>query len=137
MTLNWEEIAVQPNGLEKTPCDCCGKTTIEYRGDLYHKEDWMAFYWVRMSEAHPEALPTFHIGTGNWAQGAKKDKRWIFGSEYDIKSQGFRIMDLAKGSDLATWLDRKDVIGTDFAQQAFSMLDAIFMRDERLKDLRS
>ncbi len=135
MTLNWTDITLQTDGLEKTPCDCCGATTIEYRGDLHHKDDWIAFYWVRLSEGHPEALPIFHIGTGNWAEGSKKDERRIFGSEYNPESEGFRIMDLSKESDLAIWLDRKDVVDTDFAQSAFAMLDAIFMRDERLKDL--
>ena len=137
MSLNWEELIVQTDGLNKTPCDCCGTTTLEYLGDLYHGEDWVAFYWVRMTEGHPDSLPQFWLGMGNWSEGTDKTEKWIFGAEYSRQHQGFMLMDLARDSDLATYLDRDDIIGTDFAEEGFAMLDAIILKDDRLKELNA
>ena len=136
MTIRWEHIDVRKDGLEKTPCDCCGKTTLVIEGDLYRQDAWIGFYWVRMAEGHPEQLPTFHIGTGNWAEEARSEDRWVIAVEYSKDAEGFRAIDVPNDGSTATFLKRDEWISTDFASEAVAILDAIYMKDDRLAELR-
>jgi len=140
MSLTWEDIDVEGSKEERTPCECCGKWTIEVRGDLLKSNEWIAFYWVRFAQGHPESSPTIHCGTGDWSESAADDQRWLFGVEYNLEAKGFHLLDLRIDHEQAlpnyTALNRDEILGTQFAQDAFAMIDAIWMKDPHLEELR-
>lgn len=139
MTLVWEDLRILETDFESTPCDCCGKNTVQINGDIEDaKGQWIAFYWVRYAEGHPELDPVFRFGTGNWSEEATAEQRWCFGLAYNKDSGGARLLDLSseRGDVKAIYLDRDDILGSSFAAEAFAMWDAVFMKDSRLDDLR-
>ncbi|MEJ6395360.1 hypothetical protein V8J82_19015 [Gymnodinialimonas sp. 2305UL16-5] len=132
------EIIVEEREDTSTRCACCGGTTLRLTGDLKDQNGWLAFYSVRYSAAHPERLPRFVLGYGDWSSEAPPGQRWVFGADWSKDHNGFRLADLSSGPSQgdATHLDRSDILDTRFAEDAFAMLDAILMHDTRLKDLQ-
>ena len=139
MSLQWQDIVLEKGPLEKTSCECCGGTTLTIEGDLFHAKEWLSFYMVRQSPNHPEAYPVFRFGIGDWSEDAQSDARWIFEAEHDPVLEGFRILDMSGYVEGLTYtpLCREDIIGTPYAETIFAMLDAVFMKEPRLEDLRA
>lgn len=135
MMVNWEDIVVKQGGVETTPCDCCGTKTRLVKGDLVLADEWIGFYWVRWTEGHPDVLPIFHLGTGNWSDTADVSDRWVVAVEYHNDLEGFHAVDFEQKGTSATYLDRQDWVGSSFAAEAFAMFDAVFMKDDRLTEL--
>jgi len=135
MTLDWEAITVFETEKQETPCDCCRETTVTLHGDLEQSGDWLAFYMARFTASHTGVGPHFRVLTGDWSDNAPTTSRWIFEAELNIEAQGFMLLDTSKhaGSISAIHLDRNDILNTPFAAEAFAMLDAIYMKDSRLK----
>jgi len=138
MSLTWDAIEVTAERSEQTACACCGNTTNEVHGTLENDGEWLGHYMCRWSMQHPEKGVIFQIGLGDWRDQAPADARWMFGATYSTETAGFRLDDLRRndGGTDATLLDRSDIIDTPFAQEAFAMLDAVFMKDPRLAEVR-
>ena len=136
---DWQSVIVEELEAETTNCDCCGETTTSLQGDLLVNTDRIGFYYVNFTRAHPEQAPEFRIGTGNWSETARKSDRWVFSALYHPSIQGFEVQDLSGDAEAvnATYLKREDIIGRPFVNEAFALLDAIFMKESRLEFLRA
>ncbi|KMW59626.1 hypothetical protein AIOL_004608 [Candidatus Rhodobacter oscarellae] len=112
---------------------------MELRGDLEHDGNWLGFYWTSHARGHLEVYPTIMVGVGDWSEGAAPESRLIFGVEFNKEAESFRLLDLASHGDksVAVYLDRLDVLDTPFAQDAFAMTDAVFMKDSRMEEWHS
>ncbi len=131
-------ITLKERAVTQSPCDCCGNTTFRVTGDLHDDRGWLAFYSVRHTPTHPDQPSAFTLGYGDWTEAAPTTARWIFGAVWSLPHQAFMLSDLADQPPQgeATHLNRSDILGTSFAEDAFAMLDAVLLNDTRLTEMR-
>ncbi|WP_136439219.1 hypothetical protein [Pacificoceanicola onchidii] len=138
--MDWEAITVEETAsLTRTPCECCGKTTLQADGDLHHGNVWISCYSVRWSNCSDAPPPLLTVYVGDGSDGARADQRWAIRSYW--RSEGLGLDDWSAEERAAitlfTLLDREDVLDTPFATEYWSMIDAIIMKDSRLEALRA
>ena len=138
MSVAWQAIDVLEGPATNTICACCGNTTAMLQGDLYAEEDWLGFYYIWLTPKCVERPPLFRLGTGDWSDEAPTEERWIFEVEYYSQTNSFMIGNVSERclKVRATCLDRADIVGTAFASEAFAMIDAVFMKENRLESIR-
>lgn len=131
---NWDSIEVKETDTERALCDCCRSVTITANGDLFHLSSCLGFYSVRFSESseHP---PVISIWTGDWSENAQQDTRW--GARAVWYPEGCGLLDWTKEEKSSissfTPLDRDEVLKTNFADEFWTMIDAIIMKNSRLE----
>jgi hypothetical protein len=84
----------------------------------------------------------FDLIVGDWGDKSGPDDRHLISLEFRIhqKKPGFMVID-SKGRPAADRklaaksLERKEVIGTPKAKEAFRMVDAIWLGDKRIKEV--
>ncbi|WP_170383235.1 hypothetical protein [Ruegeria atlantica] len=135
--MRWEDISVIEQETERTPCDCCRKVTTFGAGELLYTGEFVGWFSVKFSE-DPESHSTIiKVYVGDWSDGAPVDTRW--GISVSCHSEGCTLLDWGeedqKNNDLFTCLNRADILGSDFAAELWAMVDAIIMKDSRLKEL--
>ncbi|WP_157209730.1 hypothetical protein [Marinimicrobium agarilyticum] len=85
--------------------------------------------------------PNFDIIVGRWGECSNPNAKCGVSIQYRLGSE-FMIIDadsrpFATGQTLfANALPRAEVVGTELASQAFSVLDAVWLQDSRLEELR-
>ena len=115
MARDGQDIAVAQDEAGKTPCDCCGKTTLRITGDPCHADDRIAFHRIRLTEAHPDMMPRFSIGTGDRSKGAAR-----------TEPTGFSLLGLAAEGVKAVTLNHADSPAPHLA-----LLDTILPKDDK------
>jgi hypothetical protein len=116
-------------------CDCCGQVTHSIWGTVTKGSQTVAAYWASWSEGHLEELGAdFDLVVGTWGDEAGPEARAAISAAYRMPPQGgFMIIDGKDRMPLAAHqLKRTDVIGTPLAEQVFNILDAIWLKDNRL-----
>lgn len=126
------------------PCDCCGNVSRTVRGYLHRETgDTEAAYLVQWTLGNVEEHgANFDLIIGEWGEGTTKSDRravamklrWIEGEPQlmfiDAASRPVAESDLVGGA-----LTREDVIGTSIAQQAFDIIDEIWLYDPRITEV--
>jgi hypothetical protein len=91
---------------------------------------------VRTQGAH------FDLILGQWGDGASATRRWAVSLAFRQTAEGpqFMVVDAAgrptADSDLVgSALRREEVLGTAIADQAFAVVDAVWLQDARLAEL--
>ena len=134
--MNWEEIALTEDGVQRTPCDCCGTTTVEVTGDLFLDGAQIAFYTARWTEGHRDVV-LLKLWTGDWSEEGVPSDRYAMRVEW--RAEGCRLMEADEADRAAhrtcTLLGREDLIGSDYAETVWAMVDSVAMKDRRLKGL--
>jgi hypothetical protein len=104
----------------------------------------VAAYFVGWTEQRPDHSAAFDLILGEWGDSATTEDRFAISLDYRIvESSGeFMVVDsrgrIPSVDRLAgTALKRSDVIGTPLAPQVFAVVDAIYMSDRRLDELRA
>jgi hypothetical protein len=141
---DWRSYKTEQTGANVGHCDCCGCTTKRVWGFIHRDGEAVAAYFVGWAEQRPDHGATFDLILGKWGDSATRLDRFAVSLDYRIveASPQFMVVDaqdrLKSGGDLAgTALKRSDVIGTTFALQVFAVVDAIYMGDARLNELRA
>jgi hypothetical protein len=124
-------------------CDCCGQTSKTIWGSVLSAEQTVAVYYVQWTVASPQHYPNIDLILGEWSDGTAGADRALVALQYQPKIGGgsVRVID-AKGrppehSDICgTGLARDDVIGTPLAQNIFAVVDAIWLGDDRIAEMR-
>ena len=139
------ELTVEPAGSSDIDsCDCCGNASRTVWGLIRRRKEPVATYYVRWSVGHPEHGANFDLILGQWGDGTSPQDRvavsLLFRQTDD--GRGFMIVDAtstqAGTSDLvASALTRDQVVGTPFAQLSFDIVDAIWLQDLRIDELRN
>jgi len=126
------------------PCDCCGGGSRTVWGYLHRDTgETEAAYFVQWTLGNVEGHgANFDLIIGDWGEGTtKSDRRAVaLNLRWIEREPQFMIIDAATRpvahSDLVGGtLAREDVIGTPIAQQAFDIIDAIWLYDPRIKEI--
>ncbi|MDA7965624.1 hypothetical protein [Ruegeria sp.] len=136
--MQWEDITVVELETKRTHCDCCQQVTTHGAGDLLWDEDFIGWFTVNFSENSASHSPIIKVYVGDWSDGAPADSRW--GVVVSWHSEGCSLLDWdaedREGNDLFTCLNRDDVLGSEFAEELWAMVDAVITKDSRLKELQ-
>ena len=135
------ELVVEPAGQEDLGCcDCCGKPTRSVRG-FVHGPDQSAYFvrWTPGGVAEHGAH--FDIVIGGWGDGTTAADRSSVALEFRQTESGpaFMVVDAKKlgGGELALRpMPRSQVVGTATAASVFRIVDAVWLQDDRLQELR-
>ena len=126
-----------------THCDCCGRATRSLNGYANDDLGALASYFVHWTEGHvDENGANFDFIIGEWG-GAPASARVAVSLEYRVgrTGPGFGVIDatnrpVSKSALVGRGLKREEVIGTPLADQIFSIVDAIWLQDDRIVDLQ-
>ena len=141
--LDWRSLEIEPTGANVGHCDCCGSTTKRIWGLIHRDGEGIAAYFVGWAAQRPDHGASFDLILGKWSDSTTNQERYAIALDYRIveASPPFTVVDalgrLASGNDLAgSALKRSEVIGTPVAPQVFALIDAIYIGDQRLHELR-
>jgi hypothetical protein len=102
----------------------------------------LAAYIIAYTNGNPEHGAEFTFMVGKWGEGAMAQDRFVIVLHH-FPERGFMIdSDIAeKKSNMrelaSNFLSREDIIGSDFADSLFGMVDAVYMKDSRLDEIRN
>lgn len=125
-------------------CDCCGNQTRSISGGLSDGEGARAAYLVRWTVGQPQHTPDFDLIIGLWGDGTGPQDRVLVSLSYHPRpGGGFFMVVSGKGRpgdnrnlcDRA--LEREEVIGTPLAQEAFALVDALWLTEPRIAEIRA
>ena len=139
-TENLSAFEVELMGESGGSCDCCGNASRCVWGMVHHQGGpSVAAYWMHWTVGHlSEPGANLDLILGAWGEGTDAHDRFGIALVHRQLEDGtpslmvidagdrFRNIDLA-----ATTLARSDVIGTPLADQVFSLVDAIYLQDDR------
>ena len=141
---DWRSFETEQTGASVGHCDCCGSTTKRVWGLIHLDDVTVAAYFVGWAEQRPDHGAAFDLILGKWGDSAAREDRYAVALDYRIveSSAQFMVVDAenrrTSTSELVgAVLKRSDVIGTALAPQVFAIVDAIWMGDPRLEELRT
>ncbi|MEN3950944.1 hypothetical protein [Iodidimonas sp. SYSU 1G8] len=142
--MDGRSLAVEQTGASTGHCDCCGSTTRRVWGEVHAADGIVAVYYVGWSEGRPDHGAAFDLIIGKWGDGATSEDRAAVSLDFRVSEArgAFMVVD-APGrriavSELAgSALTRSEVIGTPLASQVFALIDAVYMKDARLDEVRA
>ena len=125
------------------PCECCGAMSRTVSGFVHCGDEAQAAYLVQWTLGQVERHgANFDLIIGKWGDAADSKDRCAVSLELRRTSTGpaFMVIDSgnrpAASSDLVgKALAREEVIGTPFAEQAFELVDVIWLQDARIAEL--
>lgn len=126
---------------DRAECACCGKSSRSVNGYIFDSEGPIAAYFVHWTEGALNHDPNIDIIVGRWGEGSGPEARCGVSIRYRL-GVGFMVIDagsrpFANGHALFTRaLPRAEVVGTELASEVFSLLDAAWLQDSRLEELR-
>jgi hypothetical protein len=143
--LDWRILRVEPTGSKDFgPCSCCGNMSRTVRGFVHSPKTTLAAYFVQWTLNAPEHGATFDLIVGNWGEDAGAQDRQAVSLAYRLlEGEGsFMVIDadsrpVADPSIADRALRRDQVIGTSLADDVFAIVDAVFMKEDRIEEVRS
>jgi len=137
------ELTATPWKETSATCDCCGKLSKTICGEVSVADKTLAIYYVQWTVGSAEHFPNIDLIIGPWGAGAEPGERVLIALVYDCGADGggFMIIDSenrpANSPELCgRALKREEVIGTPFAQEAFQLVDAIWLQDPRVDEVK-
>lgn len=135
---------VTPWSESEATCDCCGRKTKTIWGELCGGNNTLAVYYVSWTRNAPDHNPNIDLIVGAWGQDSDASKRLLVCLCYKPAREGGSFMVVDSGPRLANKRDvcgkglrRAEVVGTPLADQIFSFVDAIWLMDPRLAEVRA
>lgn len=122
-------------------CSCCGNLTRTVWGFIYKDGDAFAIYYVIWTMAHiAEHGATFQLVLGDYKEGSRAEKRSLAELLYRPgESGGFMVVDAVADPTSTLYkqgIPRNAIIGTPLAQICFDLVDAIWLQDTRIAELK-
>ena len=121
-------------------CDCCGCETRTIWGALADDKRTLAIYYVSWTAGSKEHLPNFDLIVGPWGEGTSPSDRMLVSLVYHPIRNEFMVID-GRGARYvklcARALVREEVIGTSLAAEVFALVDALWLTEPRLAQVRS
>jgi hypothetical protein len=140
-----EENTVRANFWDESTgqCDCCGHESRTIWGNLSDSNGTRAVYFVQWTTEKPVHYPNFDLVLGPWGDGTSASDRVLVSLVYKPRPGGgsFRVISGAgRRADspgiCGRALTREEVIGTPLAQEAFSLVDALWLTEPRIEAIR-
>jgi hypothetical protein len=125
-------------------CDCCGNTSKTIWGEISTPEKSIAVYYLQWTIGSAKHYPNLDLIIGRWGDGAKPEHRQmvslLFRPDDDVGQ--FMVIDseprLVDRRELcARALRRDEVVGTSIAKDAFEIVDAIWLQDPRVSEVKN
>jgi hypothetical protein len=139
------DFRVEPDGSNDSGhCDCCGGTSRTIWGYVYRRGDAHAAYFAHWTIGEVDRHGAhFDLILGDWGSETSAADRYAVSLAYRSTENGSGFMvidandrDVAR-SDLARRaLRRGEVVGTKIADDAFRVIDALWLHDDRLAEIR-
>lgn len=143
MSLRWQEVVVIPEAEEEVPCDCCRLPARRAEGRLLHREEEIGRFSVRWRPGVPEHPARHVLYLGDWSGRSAEARPAVAAADYlGGTDHGFRLRDDTPAilRSLGPWrprfIRRGDAIGLPLGERLFAMLDAIHVKDPRLREIR-
>jgi hypothetical protein len=134
---------VEQTGQSSGHCDCCGTATRRVWGFVSRGGACVAAYFVGWTIGRPEHGAALDLIVGAWGEGAKPENRSAVALEFRVidGAPQFMVVDAesrptSNSGLVGKALARTDVIGTPLATQVFEIVDAIYLGEDALHDLR-
>ncbi len=137
-----QNLHIEEDARSTGTCDCCGHETVSLSGFVSDGAAPLAAYFVAYTSGQPDHGAEFTFITGDWANEATAKDRYVivllhfpgrgFMIDSDVATKKANMRELA-----SNFLDRDDIVGSDFADKLFGMVDAVYTRDSRLDELRN
>ena len=128
---------------EHGPCDCCGNMSRLVWGYVNDESCLpVAVYYVHWTPGHPDHGANFDLVFGTWGDKATAEDRVGASLLYRQDGGGFMVIDastrpFSKEQTLfSRSLRREEVVGTDLAQELYAMVDAVWLGDSRIAEIR-
>lgn len=125
-------------------CECCGRESKTIWGDLSDSETTQAVYFVQWTVDAPEHLPNIDLVMGRWGEGASPDDRILVSLLFQPGEDGgsFMVIDgEGRPADSRTLckraLRRTEVVGTPMASEVFGLVDALWLTESRLDEVKA
>lgn len=134
---------VEQTGQSSGQCDCCGTTTQRVWGFVSRGGGAVAAYFVGWTIGRPDHGAAFDLIVGAWGEGTTSAARSAVALDFRVidGTPQYMVVDAkdrpAASSDLVgKALTRADVIGTPLAAQVFEIVDAVYLSDPTVDELR-
>ena len=140
------DLVIEPTGAKDLgPCSCCGDNSRTVWGFVHRGAAAEAAYFVQWTLGQIDRHGAhFDLVLGAWGDGTTRDDRYAVSLELRRTSDGPSFMvidagerDISHGDLAHRGLSREAVVGTPTAKQAFEIIDAIWLQDERLAEMRA
>jgi hypothetical protein len=140
-----QDRTVEPTGSNDSgPCSCCGENSRSVWGLIHHEDAGEAAYFVHWTLHHVDLDGAhFDLALGRWGEDSSSKDRFAVSLEFRRTEQGpqFMVIDatdrpIARGELVSRALRRDEVIGTPLAKQVFDIIDAIWLQDQRIEEIR-
>ncbi len=121
-------------------CDCCGKRSRTFWGDVSESDRTLAVYYVHYtcgSVEHPQLIDFI---VGQWGEGARAEDRVLVTLAYRPSGGDLMVVDAvgrpaSKGDLCGRALKCEEVVGTALATEIFILVDVVFLQDARMQDV--
>jgi len=140
---NAQAIVATPWKASAGTCACCGRASKTIWGDLSQGEATVAMYFVQWTVGAPEHDPNIDLIVGPWGEDAKPEYRLAVsllyrparsgGSFMVVDGEGRRTDDRAL---CGRALKRAEVVGTPLAQEVFALVDAVWLTEPRIGEVK-
>lgn len=137
---HFEETSVNDYG----PCACCGDLSLLASGMVRLNEEPYAVYqahWTNQQVIQHGA--EFYIILGEWGDGTTAANRFAVALHFFVESDrfGFMIVDadqtsIASHPLVGRALARAEVLDTPLAGETFDLVDAIWLQDPNISEVR-
>lgn len=126
------------------PCECCGDNSRKVTGFVYRGDVAEAAYFVEWTLGQVGRHGAhFDLILGRWGEGATSSDRHAVSVEFrrTDKGLGFMVIDatdreVSRNELVERGLRRDEVVGTALATEAFDIIDTIWLKDERIAEIR-
>ena len=128
---------------DPTPCECCGKTTRGVSGWIEDSDKTLAAYLIHWTQSSKEHDANFDLIFGKWGDEATPNDRSVASFAYRPSENSFMVIDsrtrpAGQSNQVALFpLTRDEIVGTPLASYLFGLLDAVWLQDPRITDIRS
>lgn len=134
---------VKQTGQSTGHCDCCRTATKRVWGFVSRKGTGVAAYFVGWTIGRPDHGAAFDLIVGAWGEGTTPENRSAVALEFRVVDGApqFMVVDAetrptANSGLVGKALTRVDVIGSSLAAQVFEIVDAVYLAEGSLDELR-
>jgi len=139
-------LRIEPTGENTTGrCECCGNVSRTVWGEVYGPDGAMAVYYIQWTVGAPDHLSNFDFLIGKWGEGATEQDRVLVSFTYNGTHEdggAFMVIDsegrpAAKSDLCGRALKREEVLGTSLMDKACAIIDAVWLNDPRIDEVKN
>jgi hypothetical protein len=133
-------LTIEPDGSnDYGPCKCCGNMSRTVWGYIQRDGEMNAVYYVHWTRGRLDHGIRVELIVGKWDDASSADDRSVveLACRLHEGEPQFMIRDAEpKKDDLAAHALRRDqIVGTPMSKEVFEMVDVIWLRDDRIREL--